>query len=308
MNRRKIWVLVLCLGLLLLAVGAVVVIRSVTQFRSVERNAFRESCRRRVITFEEFAEHWIIRDQLDSLRASAKILLLGDGLYIDVVVQGESLLSDRDEGLRTLPRALDSDDASLGRTIVDDLPGGDIEVRTPIILTGYPDSPFGVIRVGFSGEYANSQISRHALQTAGIGLGIWAAAMAAVALATWMANRLCRSDMKDASILRCGTLEIDTQTCQAQLNGAVLDLTPKLYDLLLLFVRNPGSILSDGDILDIVWPDSTYAASADVKQHIYLLRLKLEDAHPDPKCIIVNVKGFGYRLDPPTNEPGLKID
>ena len=82
------------------------------------------------------------------------------------------------------------------------------------------------------------------------------------------------------------------------MNGVVLDLTPKLYDLLVAFVRNSGSILSDGDILDIVWPDSTYAASPDVKQHIYLLRRKLEDAHPDPKCVIVNVKGFGYRLDP----------
>jgi len=258
-----------------------------------------------VIAFEEFAEHWIIRDQLDSLRASAKILLLGDGLYIDVVVQGESLLSNRDEGLRALPHVLDSDAAALGRTIVADLPGGDIEVRTPIILTGYPVSPFGVIRIGFSGDYANSKIRGYALQTAGIAVGIWAVVMVAVGLAMWKANRSRKADAGDASILRCGTLEIDIQACQVQLNGVALDLTPKLYDLLVMLVRNPGSILSDQDILDAVWPDSTYAASPDVKQHIYLLRRKLEDAHPDPKCVIVNVKGFGYRFDPPTNEGGL---
>ena len=296
--------LFLCLGFLLLVVGAVMVPRDVTQFRSSVREALRTSCRRQVIAFEEFAEHWIIRDQLDSLRASAKILLLGDGLYIDVVVQGESLLSDRDEGVGPLPHVLDSDDATY-RTFVDDLPGGDVEVRTPIILTGYPDSPFGVIRIGFSGDYANSKIRGYALQRAGIGLGVWVVVMAAVALAMWKANRSRKADAGDASILRCGTLDIDTQACRAQLNGVVLDLTPKLYDLLVLFVRNPGSILSDQDILGAVWPDSTYAASPDVKQHIYLLRRKLDDAHPHPKCVIVNVKGFGYRFDPPTNEDGL---
>ncbi|MBU1050488.1 helix-turn-helix domain-containing protein, partial [Candidatus Bipolaricaulota bacterium] len=67
-------------------------------------------------------------------------------------------------------------------------------------------------------------------------------------------------------------------------------------------------ILSDQDILDAVWPDSTYAASPDVKQHVYLLRQKLAVAHADPKSVIVNEKGFGYRLEPPTNESELSVD
>lgn len=285
------------------------VTRDVTQFRSSVREALRTSCRRQVIAFEEFAEHWIIRDQLDSLEASAKLLLMGSGLYVDVVVQGQIVYSDHDEGLdvKPLSEAIDFD-ATLTKTAVEDLPDGTVEVRTPIILTGYKDSPIGVIRIGFSGDHANSKIRTHALQTAGIGVAVWAVVMTAVALATWMANRLRKSDTGDASILRCGTLEIDTQACQVQLNGEALDLTPKLYDLLVAFVRNPGSILSDQDILDAVWPDSTYAASPDVKQHIYLLRQKLRTVHVDPKQIIVNVKGFGYRFDPPTNKGSLSID
>jgi len=126
-------------------------------------------------------------------------------------------------------------------------------------------------------------------------------------LAVWGVNRSRRQAPTDEAILRCGTLEIDTQACQVQLNGVVIDLTPKLYDLLLVFVRTPGSILSDDDLLEAVWPNSTYAASPDAKQHIYLLRQKLAAAHSDPKRVIVNVKGFGYRLDPPADEPELNI-
>jgi DNA-binding winged helix-turn-helix (wHTH) protein len=308
MNRRKVWVLVLYLGLVLLAVGAIVVMRNVNQFRSVERHAFRESCRLRTVAFEEHAEHGIIRKQLDSLEASAQMLLLGDGMYIDVVAQGEMLLSDRDEGQRAIQPIPDNGDASLGRTLVVDLPNGDIEVRTPIILTGYPDSPFGDIRIGFSGDYANSKIRAHMLRTAGLGLSCWVAAMAIVTVAMWMLQRRGGSGPEDNPILCCGTLLVDTLACRVSLDGAMLELTPKLYELLLMFIRHEGEILSDQDLLDAVWTGSAYAASPDVKQHIYLLRRALGEGHPDPKCVIVNVKGFGYRLDPPTNEFDLKAD
>ncbi|MCK5827699.1 response regulator transcription factor, partial [Candidatus Bipolaricaulota bacterium] len=275
--------------------------RDVTEFGRSVRDDFRASCRRRTITFEEFAEQWIVRDQLDSLGNAVKFLVMGDGLYVEVLVHGELLLSERDDGRRVPEQP--GDELPPGTTMVDDLPDGGVEVRVPIVLTGYPNASFGLLRIGFSGSYAVAQVRGQALTSAGMGVGIWAAFMVATAI-----GLICSSlpaNAVDATILRCGTLEIDAQACRATLNGLSLDLTPKLYDLLLLFVRNAGSILSDGDVLEAVWPDSTYAASADVKQHIYLLRQKLAVAHPDPKCVIVNVKGFGYRLDPPTNENDL---
>jgi len=226
-------------------------------------------------------------------------------LYADVYVQGELLLSERDEGQRVpQPQA---DELTPGTTIVDDLPDGGVEVGTPIVLAGYPDDTFGLLRIGFSGSYVVSQVRGRALKSAGIGIGFWAAGMLILVLAVWGVNRSRRQAPTDEAILRCGTLEIDTQACQVQLNGVVIDLTPKLYDLLLVFVRTPGSILSDDDLLEAVWPNSTYAASPDAKQHIYLLRQKLAAAHSDPKRVIVNVKGFGYRLDPPADEPELNI-
>ncbi|MCK4571272.1 response regulator transcription factor [Candidatus Bipolaricaulota bacterium] len=307
MNRRNGWVLLLCLGIALLAVGIIVETRNVGQYRDSIRNAFRDSCRRQVLAFEEFAEHWIVRDQLDALASSAKLLLMGSGLYIDVVVQGQILFNDYDEGLDIEPPyEVVEFDAMLTRTVAENLPSGAVEVRTPIILTGYKESSIGFIRIGFSGNYVNSEIRRYALSRAWIGFGAWLGAMMGLAMALWLFQRRRRST--DASILQCGTLRIDINTCEVHLNGQSIELTPKLYNLLLLFARQPSVILTDQDILGTIWSESTYAASSDVKQCVYMLRRKLRAAHPDPKQIIVNVKGFGYRFEPPANEDSLSID
>jgi len=256
----------------------------------------------RAITFEGLAEHWIVRDELDSLEASAQLLLMGTGLYVDVVVQEQLLYSAQDEDLSGMLFRDDEDfDSTFMKTETVDLVHGAVEVRTPLILTGYPDSSIGLIRLGFSGDYSNSKVRGYALLRAGIGFGAWLVVMLAAVGIRW------RWRSRPDSVLNCGTLRIDTRCCQVWLNGVLIELPPKLYELLLLFARTTPEILSDQDILDAVWADSTYAASSDVKQHIYLLRQKLGTACADPKRIIVNVKGFGYRLDAPTNESRLSV-
>jgi len=308
MNGRRRWIGYAIVGSLLLGIGTVIVVRDAAGFRAATRSAFRTSCRRQAVTFEEFAEQWIVRDQLDSLRNAGRLLIMGDGLYVDAVAWGETLLAQRDEALRADPDALDVGETPSKETAVVDLPGGDVEVTVPLVLSGYPNSPIGRLRIGFSGTYANARIRGHLLQIAGIGLGAWIAVMATGAALIWWDGRSRGDGSADRQILRSGTIEIDTQACHATMDGVALDLTPKLYELLLLFARHEGEILSDRDILDAVWADSAYAASPDVKQHIYLLRRALGEVHPDPKRVIVNIKGFGYRLDPPTNEGGLKVD
>ena len=307
MSRRSRWVVVLLSGLVLLVVGGVILCRDIARARASKLDDLRKSCHYQAIVFEEFVEHSIVRDQRETLEALARFLIAGGGLYVDVVFQSESLFHGRDEGFDIEPLLAVDSELPL-QTVIEDLAGGDVEVRTPVIFDGIPDRAYGMIRIGFSGDYAAGQVRAHAWKVTGIGLGAWAVAVLAVALGVWGFTRP-RGDDTDASsastILFCGTLEVDTTACCAKLGGISLDLTPKLYDLLLAFARNPGSLLSDQDLLDAVWADSTYAASPDVKQHIYLLRRRIKAAHPDPKSVIVNVKGFGYRLDPPGDEDGL---
>jgi len=113
-------------------------------------------------------------------------------------------------------------------------------------------------------------------------------------------RRLAIPNYEDASPrIVCGALVIDTDTCIARLNDCLIELTPKMFELLVFLARQPKKTFSDAELLDALWSDAPYAASGDVKQCIYMLRRRLGAAHPDPKQIIVNVKGFGYTLHPP---------
>ena len=76
-------------------------------------------------------------------------------------------------------------------------------------------------------------------------------------------------------------------------------LTPKQFALLSLLAASPGRVFSDEEIIDAVWPASAYADGKDVKQYVYLLRRRLSQTGGEGSEIIVNVPGFGYRLEPP---------
>ena len=301
---RNRWALSIVVGLLLFAVAVAVILQDGGRYRDGVRQAFQASCTHRVAAFEGFAEDWIIRDDVRSLESAAELLILGSGLYVDAVSRGEVLVNSRREDSQPAP--VDPAAIPPQRTVVEHLPEGDIEVRAPIVLTGYPDTPIGFLRIAFSGDYASEQIRRHTIIASGIGLASWLAAFSVVlAFAVQRGRKPWPCVPGSESIVCCGGLEIDTRTCDVRLNGESLDLTPKLYDLLLVFARDPGTVFSDDDLLRSVWPDSTYAASADVKQHIYLLRRKLGSVHPDPKTLLETVKGFGYRLVPSANEEEL---
>jgi DNA-binding winged helix-turn-helix (wHTH) protein len=307
MNRRRRWIGYVVVGVLMLIVGTVIVLERVDQYRSTVHSAFRTSCRRQAATLESFAEEWIVREQLDGLRGALTLLLMGDGLYADAVFRGQTLMSLQDEGLRMPPDPIDPGNVPPSATVIRELRGGNLEVQVPIILTGYPDTPLGWLRLGYSGEFANAQVHAVLSRTSGLAAAAWAGWMgvAALTLAWWGRREQALAD--EDPCLRYGALAIDPRTCQVRLGDQEVALTPKLYEILLLLAQREGELVSDQELLDTVWSDSLYAASPDVKQHIYLLRRALAEIHPDPKQVVVNVKGFGYRLDPPSTED-LRID
>lgn len=306
MNRWMRWSRLLALALILLLIGVAISVWSVTRYRQSVRADFRESCHLRAATFEEFAERAIVREQLDSLSGAAMLLLMGNAVYLDVVSLGEILYSNQDEQLDDRLEPIDLDPLSAIREMtMDDLPGEVMEILMPISLAGYEGSSIGTIRIGFSAAYVNALVRNRLLRTAGIVLGIWCLCLigAALRLGIFSRNQL-PCNVVDP-VIECGALRIDTSTCEVTSAGHSIDLTPKLYELLLLFAKHPGALLHDADILEEVWSDSPYAASSDVKQGIYMLRRKLGVAHADPKRIIVNVKGFGYRFAPPAIDGDL---
>ncbi len=96
--------------------------------------------------------------------------------------------------------------------------------------------------------------------------------------------------------LRVGDISIDDSTKEVTLSGEPTKLSPKEYDLLQLLASQPGKVFSHDEIITAVWQDKHFVSSKDVIKYVNLLRNKLETDPKDPK-LIVNVRGFGYKLD-----------
>ncbi|NIB44513.1 response regulator transcription factor [Pseudomaricurvus alkylphenolicus] len=100
----------------------------------------------------------------------------------------------------------------------------------------------------------------------------------------------------NGDILSFGELQIDEQSREAQLNGKILDLTAKEFNLLLHFCRKPGRVFQRSELLDSVWGYGHDGYEHTVNSHINRLRSKMEVDPKNPQYI-VTVWGVGYKLD-----------
>ncbi|WP_340103758.1 response regulator transcription factor [Rhodohalobacter sp. 8-1] len=90
-------------------------------------------------------------------------------------------------------------------------------------------------------------------------------------------------------------LVVDPDKRRVSLQGEMIELTSKEYDLLLLFFSNPGKAYSREELLNIVWGYSYEGYSHTVNSHINRLRSKIEDDPSEPDYI-KTVWGVGYRF------------
>lgn len=101
-----------------------------------------------------------------------------------------------------------------------------------------------------------------------------------------------RLDREKTPILNCG-IEINAGARQVSINGEVLDLSPKEYDLLIYLTENKGKALSRQQILNQVWDYDYFGDLRTVDTHINRLRTKLGDKNNT----IQTIRGYGYRFE-----------
>lgn len=97
--------------------------------------------------------------------------------------------------------------------------------------------------------------------------------------------------------LRFDDLEIDAAAREVRIHGRSASLTPKEFDLLLLFASNPRRVFSRFQLLDELWDVAFDGDPATVTVHIRRLREKIE-AEPSQPRRLVTVWGVGYRFEP----------
>jgi DNA-binding response OmpR family regulator len=80
------------------------------------------------------------------------------------------------------------------------------------------------------------------------------------------------------------------------LKGHKVDLTPKEFELIELLLTDIDRIFMSDEIIKHLWPESNRATKSDLYQYMHLLRKKIEIDPNNPQWIL-NVKGFGYKLN-----------
>jgi two-component system, OmpR family, phosphate regulon response regulator PhoB len=107
--------------------------------------------------------------------------------------------------------------------------------------------------------------------------------------------RRSTSQQDTSTVLEHANLRLYTEECRVTRDGVVVNLSPKEYRLLELFMRHPRRVWSRDKLLEHIWGYDYIGDSKTVDVHIRWLREKLE-ARPSEPEHLVTVRGFGYRF------------
>jgi DNA-binding response OmpR family regulator len=94
-------------------------------------------------------------------------------------------------------------------------------------------------------------------------------------------------------VLNVGDLSLDQDTREVHRGERLVELTPREYDLLKLFMFNQRQVLSKETILERVWGYDFEGDANIVEVYVRYLREKLADIPPK---LIQTVRGAGYIL------------
>ncbi len=103
-----------------------------------------------------------------------------------------------------------------------------------------------------------------------------------------------RGRVERPTVLEVGDLRLDPARRRAWRAEVELDLSPKEFALLELFLSHPGEVLTRTRILEHVWDFAYDPASNVVDQYVGYLRRKID--RPFGRDDLETVRGAGYRL------------
>jgi len=90
-------------------------------------------------------------------------------------------------------------------------------------------------------------------------------------------------------------IHLDLDRHEVRVNGKLVELTPKEFQILRSFLASPGCVFSRQQMLDCVWGKGYVLEEHALDVHVHTLRQKIEQNPENPK-FIVTVRGIGYKL------------
>ena len=104
---------------------------------------------------------------------------------------------------------------------------------------------------------------------------------------------LRRSSPKQEKLLSMGELELNLSEHTVTASGKRVQLTLKEFDMLRLFMENPGRVFTREQLLSGIWGTDDIGETRTVDVHIGTLRTKLGTCG----SYIETVRGVGYRME-----------
>ena len=107
-----------------------------------------------------------------------------------------------------------------------------------------------------------------------------------------IAESVADAPNQEPDLVSVGPIAINLEGRSAFIHDHEIDLTPKEFELLALFVQNPGRAFSRDYLLERVWGDEVFVNDRTVDTNVQRLRRKLGDESD----MIRTVWGVGYKL------------
>jgi DNA-binding winged helix-turn-helix (wHTH) protein len=309
--------MMIVVAMVTILVTAVAVILFSLVYRSVLTETFDERSVAYAMAFADSTNAWLAMGDEEMMETAARFLLLGSVLYVQVVSDEEFLVDARVQAAAPLDLPLLSPSLVRQTIVRERLAGGPryLDLVIPSGLWGTRrDMASKYVRMGIDTTSIGVRLQGMVLIASGIGIAFDALLLGIIFLFTRRARGVkTRSALspdqrlhnEPPRVIQVGGLCIDEAAKKVSLTGREVRLTPKQYTLLALLASDVGRVFSEAEILKVVWSESDYADSKDVKQYIYLLRRRLAEANAEGATLIVNVPGFGYKLEIPLVEQDL---
>lgn len=96
-------------------------------------------------------------------------------------------------------------------------------------------------------------------------------------------------------VLEVGRVRMDVERHEVTVDGEAVAMPLREFELLELFMRNPGRVLARGEIIDRVWGADYVGDTKTLDVHVKRIRAKIEVEPGEPK-LLITVRGVGYKL------------
>lgn len=105
-----------------------------------------------------------------------------------------------------------------------------------------------------------------------------------------------KPDAPEEEIYSAPGLSLNSNTREVYVDGELVNLTAKEFDLLHLFIKNPRRIYNTAQIYEYAWKtNSIMGDEKTVMVYVSTLRKKIENIHG--RKYIINVRGLGYKFN-----------